>query len=299
MIRSRVSTCCLGLTLLVCSGVARTDGDVPAMKRTNVSKGIYMLRDVSGNTAVLTGKDGVLLIDGKLPGVVPELKRQIQRLTTQPIRFVINTHWHQDHTGNNEQLVAEGAQIIAQHNTRKRMSEEQYLEVFNRRVPPSSAGALPAQTFGDDMYLHINGQELHLFHAPAAHTDGDCVVHFTQANVIHTGDVFSNGRYPYIDTSAGGSIDGMIAAVDRILELADDETKLIPGHGELAGREDLVAYREMLSAVRQRVTELIEAGKGLDEIQAAEPTAEFDAHWRRGSLTEDLFLDVVYTSLIE
>lgn len=210
---------------------------------------------------------------------------------------MVNTHWHGDHTGGNAALAGSGAIIVAHDNVRRRMSSEQFLEAFKATVPPSPAAALPVVTFADQLSFHWNGEEIRVFHAEPAHTDGDAIVHFPRSNVIHTGDIFFNGLYPFIDGSSGGSVAGMLQAVDQVLALANAGTRIIPGHGPLASRADLVAYRTMLVTVTDRISALIREGKTLDQVVAARPTAEFDAAWGNGFLNPESFVAITYNVL--
>jgi cyclase len=184
--------------------------------------------------------------------------------------------------------------IVAHENVRKRMSTEQFIEAFGSKVPAAAAVALPVVTFTDAVTFHFNGEEIHGFHVPPAHTDGDSVVHFRKANVLHGGDTFFNGIYPFIDLSSGGSVAGVIGAADRMLALAGEGTKIIPGHGPLATKADLKAYRDMLAAVSGRVAAQVKAGKTLEEVTASAPTAEFDAKWGNGFLKAGPFVAIVY-----
>jgi glyoxylase-like metal-dependent hydrolase (beta-lactamase superfamily II) len=227
------------------------------------------------------------------------IQAAVKSLTDKPLRFVINTHWHGDHTGGNENLRKAGAIIVAHDNVRRRMSSEQFLAAFNQRVPAAPAGALPVVTFSDSVTFHWNGEDLRIFHVQAAHTDGDAIVHFTRANVMHMGDVYFNGMYPFIDVSTGGTISGMVEAVDLVLQQVNAETKLIPGHGPLSGVTELRAYREMLSAVETRVRTLLEQGKSREAVIAARPTADYDAKWGGGFIKPDVWVGIVYDGLAQ
>ncbi len=210
---------------------------------------------------------------------------------------MLNTHWHGDHTGGNENLGGAGALIVAHDNVRERMSVERFHAFFDSTVPASPPLALPVVTFTDAVTFHLNGDEIHAFHVPPAHTDGDAVIHFREANVIHAGDVMFNGMFPFIDLDSGGSVDGYIAAEDRILELADDETRIIPGHGPLSNRAELAGFREMLQSARDRIAALVAKGKSLEQAIEAQPLADLAEEWGKGFISADAFVRIVHEDL--
>src|SRR6266571_5451951 len=230
-----------------------------------VTDGVYMLAGAGGNIGVSAGEDGVFLIDDEYAPLTDKIKAAIAAISDKPIRFLLNTHWHGDHTGGNENLGQGGVLIVAHENVRKRMSVEQFIETFKMKVPASPKAALPLVTFTDAVTFHLNGDEIHSFHVPPAHTDGDSIIHFRKSNVVHMGDCFFNGLYPFIDVSSGGSIDGMIGAADRVLGMTDAATKIMPGHGPLADRAALADFRDMLETVRARVQPMVAAGKTLEQ----------------------------------
>lgn len=213
------------------------------------------------------------------------------------MRFLLNTHWHFDHTGGNENFGKAGVVIVAHNHVRERLKTDQFLKVFDRKIPASPAAALPIITLGDTVTFHLNGQTIHAFHVEQAHTDGDSVIHFREVNVIHAGDVYFNGIYPFIDTEHGGSLDGMIEATERILAFADRDTKIIPGHGPLSNRAELVTYRRMLLDVRSRTRTAIQTGITLTDFIASKPTADYDKTWGKGFLPPQKFLTIVYQDL--
>ncbi len=277
--------------------LAQRDFSQVEIKTSRVAEGIWMLEGAGGNIGVCAGADGALLIDDQFAPLTEKIKTAVAALSDQPIRFVLNTHWHGDHTGGNENMANAGALIVAHDNVRKRMSTEQINAVSKRVTPPSPGKALPVTTFNDSLTFHLNGRDLVCFHVAPAHTDGDVIVWFPRENVVHMGDCLFNGIYPVIDLAAGGSIDGMIAANDRMLKVVGPDTRVIPGHGPLASREDVKSFRDMLATVRDRVGKLVAAKKSLDEVRAAKPTADLDAKWGGGFMKPETFVEVVYTDL--
>ena len=243
-----------------------------------VADGVYMLTGSGGNIGLSIGEDGPFVIDDQFAPLTEKIQAAIAELTSGAVRFVLNTHWHGDHTGGNENFGEAGAMIVAHENVRKRMNPEEFREVMGNtnQAPPD---ALPVVTFSDAVNMYWNGENIHVFHVAPAHTDGDAIVHFVNANVFHMGDTFFRGRYPFIDVNSGGNVNGVIHAADRVLSLVDSNTKIIPGHGPLSTPEDLQAYRNMLITVRDRVRVLVNEGRSADEIVAAAPTADLNATW--------------------
>ena len=267
------------------------------VRAERLSATTYMLTGAGGNLGLSVGDDTVFLVDDQFAPLTTRIEAAIGKLTSKPIRFVINTHWHMDHTGGNENLGKAGALIVAHENVRKRMSTEQFIEFLDLKLKVEPRGALPVVTFTRDVTFHLNGDEIRVHHVPNAHTDGDAIVHFRTSDVLHMGDVYFNGFYPFIDTSSGGTIAGVIAAVDRALGLAGEQTKIIPGHGPLATKADLKAYRDMLATVFERVSAARQAGRSLEDVVAAKPTAEFDAVWGKGFLPAHRFVEMVWKNL--
>ncbi len=264
-----------------------------------VTENISMLiADECGNTVVFTGEDGVLVVDTKVTPLIGHLQAAIAKISDKPIRFLINTHWHPDHVGGNKEIGEAGAVIIAHENARKRMSTEQYIEfLFDATIPPSPPIALPVVTFTREMTLHFNGEEIFIFYVQDGHTDDDIAIYFRKANVIHMGDIFDEGIYPYIGVSSGGSVNGMIAVATHILAMIDDSTKVIPGHGPLSNKQGLQRYIDMLTIMRDRILEQITAGKTLEEIVASKPSQEFDAQLGQSLLQPDNFVTMLYKDL--
>ena len=262
-----------------------------------VADGVYMLKGAGGNIGLSIGPNGSLVIDDQYAPLSDKILAAIKALTPDPVRFVVNTHWHGDHTGGNENLARTGAFLVAHENVRKRMGSEQFIAMFNQKVPASPEAALPVVTFAEGVTFHWNGDEVRAFHVAPAHTDGDTVVQFVKADVVHMGDCFFNGNFPFIDTSSGGKVDGIVAAADRVLGGVTDKTKIIPGHGPVASKADLQAYRDTVKSVRDRVAKLKAEGKTKEAAVAAKPTAEFDAKWGQGFIKHDVFVGLVYDSL--
>jgi cyclase len=275
---------------------AQQNFDTIQVRTTKVGDGVYMLTGAGGNLGVSAGADGVILIDDQFAPLSDKIKAAVAALGG-PIRFLLNTHWHGDHTGGNENFAKGGVVIVAHENVRHRMSVEQFIAAFNQHVPASPAGALPVVTFTDAVSFYLNGDSIDVFHVPPAHTDGDAIIWFRHANVVHMGDTFFNGRYPLIDLSSGGAVDGMVGAADRVLGMVNADTKIIPGHGPLADRAALQAYRTMVATVRDRIKRAVAAGQTLAQVQAAKPTAEFDAVWGKGNITPERFVEIVYSDL--
>jgi len=244
---------------------------------TDLGDGLYLLTGRGGNMGLSVGEDATFLIDDQFAPLTPKIRAAIAELTDQPVKFVFNTHWHFDHVGGNENFGETGSVIVAHDNVRERMSKDQFLEAFNREVPASPPEALPVVTFNDRVTFYLNGETIRAFHTPHAHTDGDSVIHFDGANVFHMGDTFFHKMYPFIDASSGGSVNGVIEAANAVLAMADEESVIIPGHGPIAGRDDLRAYRDMLATVRDSINAMIADGMSLEQVQAANPTADFDA----------------------
>lgn len=261
--------------------------------------GIYMLTGRGGNIGVSVGEDGAFVIDDQFAPLTDKILAAIAELTDQPVRFVMNTHWHGDHMGGNENMGKVGAVIVAHDNVRERLATE-WVRMRGEQadtVRPQPEGALPVVTFSESVTFHWNGQELHAMHAPHAHTDGDAIIYFKDADVVHMGDLFFHGGYPFIDTSSGGSIEGVIHAMTQVLEVATEDTRIIPGHGELTDREALQTTRDMLLTIRDRVRAAMRDGKSLEEIRAMKPTAEWDADLGGGFINADALVGAIYQSL--
>jgi glyoxylase-like metal-dependent hydrolase (beta-lactamase superfamily II) len=251
---------------------------------------------LGGNVAVLGGDDGVLAIDTGLATVTEKTVTEIAK--SGPIKHVVNTHWHYDHVGGNETLAKAGAHIAAHANCRTRVSTEQYNEPFNRKLAALPPAAWPRTTFTSETTLHLNGEEVRLIPVPPAHTDGDVIVRFEKADVIHAGDLYFNGAYPFIDYSSAGWLGGLVGAIRRIAELATPKTRIIPGHGPLATTDDLRGYLAFLETMLERFTKLKNEGKTVDEAVAAAPAKEFDEKLGKGFMKPEPFVRITYTGLL-
>jgi len=264
---------------------------------TPLRDGLALLTGQGGNIVLSSGVDGAFIIDDQFAPLGDKIRTAIATLSDKPVRFVLNTHFHGDHTGGNESFGGAGAVIVAHDNVRKRMSQAQFLETFKRDLKPAPAAALPLVTFSDGLSLHLNGQDVRVMHVAHAHTDGDAMVWFAEAKVLHMGDIYFNGLYPFIDVDAGGGINGMIAGVDTALALIDDSALVVPGHGPLSNRAELAAYGEMLRDFHTRVAALKQQGKSLDEVIAAQPTAQYNAVWAGQFISPELLIGFIYKTL--
>ena len=262
---------------------------VQALRR-NVS----VLIGSGGNIAVLPGHDGKLVIDSGFLGTRAKIVAALSSLSPDPIKHLVNTHWHNDHTDGNEWMHSAGATITAHENTRKHLSTSTRVEDWNFTFPPWPKGAIPTDVFNADKTLHLNGATILLKHYSPAHTDGDISAYFVEANVLHTGDTWWNGHYPFIDYSTGGSLNGMIKAAEANLAMVTDKTIVIPGHGPVGAKAEMIEYRDMLAAIRDRVSALKAEGKSLNEIVAAKPTAAYDAKWGGFFINGEFFTKLVY-----
>ena len=273
------------------------DFDSVEIKTIKITENIYMLQGRGGNIGVIVGKDGVLMIDDQFAPLSDKIKSAISKISDKQIIFLINTHWHRDHTGGNEIFANSGAIIVAHENVRKTMSTQQFIKMFKRTVPPSPKAALPIVTFSKDINFYINEEEIKVLHIQNAHTDGDGVIYFKNSNVLHMGDIYFAERYPFIDLSSGGSITGVIRGVEFVLSFIDENTKIIPGHGNLSNKEELSEYLDMLKSAKLETEDLIKKGKSFQEIVDSDVLKEFDPRYGQGFLKRDKFLSIVYDSL--
>ena len=275
----RLAFMVVGISAAAAPGsLAQQDMSDVQIETVHVADGVYMLVGRGGNIGLSIGDDGPFVIDDQFAPLTDKIQAAIATVTDGSVRFVLNTHWHGDHTGGNENFGKAGAMIVAHENVRRRLNPEEFRDVMGRtqQAPPD---ALPVVTFSDAVNLYWNGENIRVFHVEKAHTDGDVIVYFSNANVVHMGDNFFRGRYSFIDVDSGGGIDGMIAADDRVLTMVHSSTKIIPGHGALSTPDDLREYRNMLITVRDRVRAMLNDGMSVDAIVAAKPTSDLDAVW--------------------
>jgi cyclase len=271
----------------------------PPIATISLADRLSVITGAGGNIAVLTGDDGTLLVDCGVPPAIVGVVGEVGKLAKTPASIVVNTHWHFDHTGGNEQLAKNGARIIAQDNCRKRLAADQVIEFMDMKFPAAPRAAWPTVTFANEMQLHVNGENLRLTAVSPAHTDNDVIVQFPNANVLHAGDLYFNGYYPFIDYSSGGWIGGMAAGIKTASLMTDAKTKIIPGHGPMASQDDLRFYLNFLETMNDRLTKLKQQGKTVEEAMAAAPTKDFDEKLGGGFLKPDMFVKCTYTGLLK
>jgi cyclase len=252
---------------------------------------------MGGNIGLSIGSDAAFLVDDQFAPLTPKILEAVRSVTPQPVRFVVNTHWHFDHSGGNENMGKAGALLVAHDNVRRRMSTDQFIAFMKMEAKASPAGALPVVTFNDSISFHVNGDDVVAFHIPPAHTDGDVLVHFTKADVIHMGDTFMTAGYPFVDQSSGGSINGVIGAADRALAVCTAQTIIIPGHGPVTNCAELRTWRNMLVTIRDRVRAELQRNRTLDQVKAAGLTKEFDERWGKWLINPEQMVELVYRSL--
>jgi glyoxylase-like metal-dependent hydrolase (beta-lactamase superfamily II) len=273
------------------------DFDKVVIKTTDLGSGIYMLEGAGGNITIAVADDGVIMVDSQFAPLYGKIKAAIAAQTNQPVRYLVNTHFHRDHTGANEVFAKDGAIVVAHENVKTRLAEGSRNGLTGNLVPPAPTLALPKQTYRDSVTLRLRGLSVELRHSADVHTDGDTYLYFADANVLVAGDLVFFGRYPNIDFLYGGSIDGMIRGADELLQLAKEDTKIVPGHGPAGTKAMMRDYRVMLVAARDRIAKLKAAGKNEDEVVAAKPNADYDARFGVDARAIGNFIRVVYRSL--
>ncbi len=262
-----------------------------------VTEQIYMLTGKGGNIGLFIGQDGTFLIDDQFAPLTEKIVAAIKSVGGDYPKFLINTHYHGDHTGGNEKLGQEGTLIFSHNNVRERLSAGSFIEAFNMKRPAVAKEGLPVVTFSEDISFHLNGDTVRAIHVPHAHTDGDSFIHFKMANVIHAGDILFNGFYPFIDVQHGGSLKGMLKAVDRILSLADENTKIIAGHGPIADKAQLADYRQMLGIAYERLKKLKAEGITAEEAAASKPLSDLDPTWGDGLFNSERWIKLIYSGV--
>lgn len=283
--------------LLATSAPAHAQRDFSAVeiKAAEVSPGIYMLQGAGGNIGLSVGPDGAFVIDDQYAPLSAKILAAIAKVSSNEVKFVLNTHWHEDHTGGNEAFSGAGAIVAAHDNVRKRLKEG--LKTATYETPPATAAALPVITFSDEVTFYWNGHDIRVRHPAPAHTDGDAIVFIETANVVHMGDVYFNIGYPFIDLDSGGDLDGLIAAHEAVLAVIDDQTKIIPGHGPLASKSDLTTHVAMLKDVRARIQALIDRGLDEEAVVKADPLKELNPIWGQNFIKGEAMTRTAYRSL--
>jgi glyoxylase-like metal-dependent hydrolase (beta-lactamase superfamily II) len=295
---------------LLLAGVALAQQSPPAappppdfskaeIKTTDLGDNIYMLEGAGGNITVAAAKDGIIMVDGQYAPLHDKIKAAIAAISNQPIKYLVDTHFHGDHTGGNELFAKDGVTIVAQINVKNRLADGTTNGLTGAKTPPAPPGALPSDTYTNFSKIRLSGRVADLKHIANAHTDGDTYIWFKTANVLATGDTFTNARYPNIDFANGGNIRGMIAASDVYLKLTNARSRIVPGHGPIADKASLMEYRTMLVTARDRMAKLVKDGKSEDDVVASKPFADLDAKWAPTELAAKNFVRVVYHSLAD
>jgi len=282
---------------LLCGAFPAAAQDDVEISVQKIAGGLHMLVGRGGNLAISTGADGPLIVDDQYAPLAPKIEAAVREIQDAPVRFVLNTHWHSDHTGGNESFGGKGALIAAHHNVRARLGATQISSLFGRETPASPEAALPVLTYEDGMTLHWNGEVIEVQHAARAHTDGDSIVWFRRANAVHLGDLYFNGLWPFIDVDSGGSLDGAIAALGQALSRLNRRSAVIPGHGPLSNRRELRAYRKMLMEVRGRVKRAIAEGADAEELSRSGLVDDLEERWGGGFLDTATFLRILHADL--
>jgi glyoxylase-like metal-dependent hydrolase (beta-lactamase superfamily II) len=284
------------ILFLLCTSLivkAQTNWDTIQIRSEKVAGNIYILKGSGGNIGVLTGKDGILMVDDQFLPLSEKIKDAIAALDNGVIKFTINTHIHGDHSGGNEYFKQIGSTVVAHDVVRERMMKEHVNKANNRTTPPRERDAWPIVTFAGQLNIHLNDQDIELIHFNPGHTDGDIVIRFRQANVFHMGDMFVTYGYPYIDISNGGTVTGLITALDKVMGLMDENTKVIPGHGNLCTKADVKKYRDRLANIRDQVAAALKNGKKVEDLAGLGITDAYDAEWGKGFIKGKDFVLIV------
>jgi len=265
------------------------------IKVTKVAGTVYMLQGYGGNIGVCVGEDGILIVDDQFAPLADKIRAALKGISDKPVKFVLNTHWHFDHTGGNAYF-GETAPIIAHENARRRLESGGSVKAFNMQIPPAPKAALPVVTFDDKLKLYFNGEDIRAIHFPKGHTDGDIVIFFPQSNVVHMGDDFFAGMFPFVDLESGGSVQGLIADLAQIIPMLPPDVKVIPGHGPLANLDDLKKFKDMLRGTSAAVAAAMKQGKSLEQMKKEKVLANY-ADWGKGMLNTDMFTEILYNDL--
>jgi cyclase len=292
LVASAVAAC-----MLTVASAQQTDYSKVEIKSEKLTDHLYVLYGAGGNSGLLIGDDGAVLIDDQFAPLAPKLQAAIKALTDKPVKFTLNTHFHFDHTQANAEFGRAGAIIVAHDNTRTRLQQPQVIKTFNVNEPAMAAAGLPVVTFPEKLSLHLNGEDIDALYLPNAHTDSDVAYYFKTANAVHVGDVFAMSAYPFIDTENGGSLNGVIAALEKLAKWTKPDTKFIRGHAPVGTRADLTEYHDMLVAVRTRILDAIKAGKTQEQVVASKPTKDFDAKFSSAMIKADLFVQRAFVDL--
>lgn len=283
--------------LMVITNATYAASEIP-IEISKLSERLYYLKGHGGNIVISAGKDGVFMVDDQYATQSDAILKALKSLSLPAPKFLLNTHWHNDHAGGNEIFETNGAIIFAHEKVRKRLSEEQFIAFFKTNVPAAPPSALPVVTFSERLNLHLNGSKIEILHAKDAHTDGDAIVYFPEENVVHMGDVFFENMYPFIDTSTGGTVAGVIAAIEEILPKLDDNTQVVPGHGPVSDKKGLLEYQHMLQKIHRTIAQMIVAGHSEEQVILAKPTKEFDNKYASGFLKADNFTKLIYRNIV-
>ena len=275
-----------------CLTVTAQNFDSVNIKTTKVAGSVYMLEGSGGNIGVLIGNDGVILVDDQFAPLAEKIKKAVAAISDKPIKFIVNTHFHGDHSGGNKVFGDEGSIIVAHENARKRLSTDFFFKTHKQEQKAMSYEGLPKITFAESLNFNMNGETVQVIHIKNAHTDGDAAIYFKESNVLHAGDAFVRYGLPFIDDDGGGTIDGMISGAEQMLKMINDDTKIIPGHGQIASKKDLHDYKSLLQTIRNRIADGIKAGKTVDQIISSDPTKEF-----KSGFDKVFFVQSVYNSL--
>lgn len=286
------------VALIISLSVNAQDFSKTKIETIKLTDSLHMLIGAGGNIAVLSGPDGVFMVDDQFAPLSEKIEAAVKKISPEPLKYVFNTHWHYDHTGGNENFGKKGAAIVAHENVRKLLSKDQVLKVFNRMVKATPKDGLPVITFDSEMNFHLNEEHVNVFHVANAHTSGDSIIHFKKANVFHMGDTFFKDTFPFIDTQHGGSLQGVINAAKMVLAKSNAKSRIIPGHGTLATPKDLKRYLDNLIKIDTRLKKLAKQKKSLADVKEMNPLKDLDKDWGQGFIKTQKLYDIVYPTLL-